>query len=640
MNIERNAGSSSSSEIPALATLEISDSRIDIRARYFRECEAMLSYYLSRGISISDENADEIGELAGFLAAGIDKRDDIPMAVLNRLHRLLSQAIAPALPRTIELMHWDARKNPLLHRWLAPVPTIRSLICITVFFLAAVILALYFGDDPNLYRVSVLSLTGTKFVHVMAFYMGLAGLGSAFSVLYDARTYIVEGTYDPRIGSNYGIRIMLGIVSGMILTQLVAQPEISAATTESSQAGAAASLPYGMPVLALLGGFAAQFVYKGLNRMVDALSSIFEPSRRQELEAKARDVRLEAQQSDMASTADRIAAAVNVFSAVQKNPASATSPEVLGQLLQVAGSTTAGKKATSAISTVLGPAQGLLDKVEGAVQAGKVLAAVVPDGEFKSILNKVGKLEATVSGIKSLAGTGSPFGAAEMLVEAAGSLPEKSAVHGLLSRTVSAFSKVPGVASLAGGPSGLAIAVVLGTARLGGAAYDLWKVRVLDAEFNQNLIPPLPSLPAIARTIFDALPDLAQMLGPGVTDNPAARGDFARRALAAEDDALFAEHGAASGQDFASFAAQLRSFRQLVAGEELAGQLPVEVLEEVGAEDPRALFDAVDEIRGNPQAFAALDQLFLMASKARDDDVALEGMISALGDMKKEGNPK
>lgn len=616
----------------------IYDVEIDVRARYYRECEAMLAFYFSRGISVSAEHADEIGGLAGFLMLGIDKRADIPMASLDRMHRLLADAISPALPRTIELMHWDARNHRLLHRWVAPVPTIRSLVLFRLVSLGAVIASIYFGENSQVYKVSVLSLTGREFFHVITFYLGLAGLGSAFSVLYDARTYVVEGTYDPRIGSNYGIRIILGVVSGMILTQLIAQPEL--ADVGATEGGGVSDIPYGMPILALLGGFASQFVYKGLNRMVEAMSSIFEPSRRDVLAAKVQEAKVAAQKSEMTATADRIAAAASVFSTLQKNPSAAGSPEVLEQLLQVAGSTSAGKKATSAIGTVLGPAQGILQKVEGLVQAGRIFASVVPDGELKSVLNKVARLESTVTGIKNLAETGSPFDASDMLVDLASTLSQRNPLHGVLRQTIGAFGRVPGVTALAGGPSGLAIALVLGTARLGGTAYDLWKVRVLDAEFNQTLIPPSPSHSAMAKTILEALPDLSGPLKAELMDNPAGRGDFAKRALAGQDAALFEAYGAAFGQGFDTFSALLRSFRQLAAGEELIGKLPPDVLTETGAGDERELFDALDEVRGNPQAFAALDQLFLTASNARDDESALEGLISTLRDMEKDESPE
>lgn len=608
----------------------IFDAEVDIRARYFRECEAMLAYYMSRGIVVSKEVSDEIGGLAGYLTIGIDKRDEIPMSALNRLHHLLTDSIKPALPRTIELMHWDSRNNGWLNRNIAPVPAIRRLIVLTIISFATVIAMLFIGEDPTLYKTSMLDLRADDLIHVTLFYAGLAATGACFSVLYDARKYVVEGTYDPRIGSNYGIRILLGIVAGLILTQLIADPKVNVET------GGTGNVPYGMPILALLGGFASQFVYDGLNKMVQAASSIFEPAPEKQIEVAAKEIRVATAESNISSTLERIEATVDTFTEIARDPKKAASPETLGRLLKIAGSSPAAQPAARALGAALGPHRELLDKVEGAIQAGKVLSHVLPGRELRGIVSKLGQLESTVDGIKSLAGAGAQFDAAENLLGVARNLGELDPTRAVLKQAVKAFGGLRGVGTLAMGPTGLAVALILGSARLGGTVYDRWKTRVLGASFTQDLMPPGLPNSGMAKTILEALPDLSGPIGAPLMDNPAALNDFARKAVAGHDDALFAEYGQALGSDRASFDAALGDFRMLAVGEVLQGELPDEVVAAAGADNPQALFDVFDQARGDREAFKAMDELFLAGTNAADDEKALQGLLNGLAAIAEE----
>jgi hypothetical protein len=49
--------------------------------------------------------------------------------------------------------------------------------------------------------------------------IGTAGIGSAFSQLYTASEYLVNGTFDPKYNQIYLIRVALGFIAGAILGQ-------------------------------------------------------------------------------------------------------------------------------------------------------------------------------------------------------------------------------------------------------------------------------------------------------------------------------------------------------------------------------------------------------------------------------------
>lgn len=573
----------------------------------------MLAYCMSRGLTLPKDRLDEIGGLVEFLTLGIDRRYTIPMASLYRMHRLLTESISPALPRSIELLHWDARNNPKLHGF-APVPAVRWLIYATLCFFVFVVVGIVFysfvesgGSDAQVFEV----------FHSTLFLLALAGLGACFSILYDARRHVVEGTYDPRMGSNYWIRILLGIVSGLILTQLLS--EYVEGTT--GEAGTATS--FSLPLLALVGGFASQFVYKALNRIVEALSSIFDPSPQEQVENRAREIRVETAESSLAASTDRMATVIDVVNKIRQDPNEAQNPKVLQQLLSIAGSTTLAVDATK---RVFGSDNRQMSNVENAVAAGKVLATVLPDGGPKSVLSKVTRLATEVKDIKSLAQSGAAFDAIEALATVADELGTDSPVSEIVTDAVRALSRVAGVAN----PAGMAIALVLGTTRLTGVAYDRWKVRILGAAFKQKLMPPGMPNSAAALSILRALPEAAGLLGGQHLDNPAALNSFAQDAIAGRDDELFAKFGAGSGLDAGAFAGIVAAFRQHAVGEALLQDLPQDVIDEAGVEDAAQLFDLFDDARADQGALKAIDQLFLLAANTDKIPGAREGVLTAL----------
>lgn len=300
--------------------LNISDSRIDLPAKIFRECEAMLSHIAERGIEVEPKLFDKLG----VLSVGIKKRHTIPLSALMKLHSELALAIAPALPATAELMLWESRRSTFWG-FLAPVKAIRYLMVFAfvamVIFCSTLIFGgltsrdisqsvLSFGAEivPETERKTLLdsdnkpivdsknnpikiaqgqivldpegkpvlvqntTIDWRKRLMLMIYFLSISGIGASFGALYDARSYVVSGQFDPRF-ANYTIRILLGLISGLLLAQVISEP--LSATESVPDAHTLNSLS--KSVLALLGGFAAQFVYTALKRMVEALESIFKP---------------------------------------------------------------------------------------------------------------------------------------------------------------------------------------------------------------------------------------------------------------------------------------------------------------------------------------------------------------------------
>jgi hypothetical protein len=374
-----------------LYKLDIEDARIDLRARIFRECEAMAAYMASRGFPASETIKDRIG----ILDVGIGRRAEIPMGALLDLHGALSEIIKPAIPRTVELLHWDAHQN----RWwnkLAPVSAIRHLLGATAFFLALFFLAVtILAGNEEAIRAGLFSAGGIGEILSVTLFLGtLAGLGACFSVLYDARKYVVEGTYDPRIGSNYAIRILLGVVSGILLAQIM----LDQVMTQESEARAI----YGATLLALLGGFASQFVYTVLNKLVDAAGSVFEQERAAEMKARERAIIIESQEKSSREQVLRTVAAVGLAAELEAAETPEKRKTVIERLIRTASGTPAMEGVAQAAGAA-GAGLAALDRSAAAVAFGRTVVDLLPPERAQRARAALDTVEAQIRDARVLA---------------------------------------------------------------------------------------------------------------------------------------------------------------------------------------------------------------------------------------------
>lgn len=118
--------------------------------------------------------------------------------------------------------------------------------------------------------------------------LAAAGLGAGFYGLYTAHSYIADQTFDPKYNSIYVVRFVLGLTSGTILgyfgTSLF-HPTSSGFDPKQ----------LGPPVLALVGGYAAEAVSQILQRIADTLVALVKgtnddanAAKKKELEASSK----------------------------------------------------------------------------------------------------------------------------------------------------------------------------------------------------------------------------------------------------------------------------------------------------------------------------------------------------------------
>jgi hypothetical protein len=233
-----------------------------VRAQLTSECQTMIRAALADGLKLPGP----VLEIVGML----DRRrpDDLDLSTLAALYGHLAAMMAPATPAGLRMLQEDQRLHPRLHL-LGPLPSIRYLM------LAAMVFSLvFFGVSllseikPENLAKDIYGMSGLKLMYVLIFLLSASGLGATFGVLFDAYDLVTAGRYDTTYDSLYWTRIGLGLVSGLMLAELL------------PQAANGGSLE--RPLLALLGGFSASVVHRILQRLSGLLEGLFTPESKPE----------------------------------------------------------------------------------------------------------------------------------------------------------------------------------------------------------------------------------------------------------------------------------------------------------------------------------------------------------------------
>ena len=258
----------------------------DMVEHLIREIEAMLEWGLTNGMDIPSELAESFFSILTELrnpSEGKDQAGQEPLSdeiLLNfysddigdlvAIHASLKKIIQPAKPRTVALMYHQ-RRHSKISTILGPIPIIRQLVIMALVFIF-IMYGMSFFKDVTIDNINLSILDDDSFGTVQlknqAFLLACAGLGSVFSCLFLAMRYVTEGTYDPKYNASYWVRIILGLMAGLIMVELI--PESVTKGEGSFMAD------FGKPTMALLGGFSATVVHRLLQKIVDMLGAMID----------------------------------------------------------------------------------------------------------------------------------------------------------------------------------------------------------------------------------------------------------------------------------------------------------------------------------------------------------------------------
>jgi len=155
-----------------------------------------------------------------------------------------------------------------------PLPLVRRMLGLALLSLV-VLLGVSISAAVNTVNMSksLLELSGFPLLMIEAFLVSAASLGACFANLQRINTFISDGTYDPRVQSTYWTRWVMGVISGIVLSQLVYVFYL--AQSGNDQTVGTASVAIGQPILALIGGYSVDFVHGILTRAINSVGNFF-----------------------------------------------------------------------------------------------------------------------------------------------------------------------------------------------------------------------------------------------------------------------------------------------------------------------------------------------------------------------------
>jgi len=230
-----------------------------------RECDAMAKYAFASGIEVSDDDVKTIITFLAGRSPGNEKlsknelEDNIYQLVVA--HNNLAKLVRPATPRDILPLVNESVKSRFW-RFIGPVQLLRRMMFVNILFIIAFMvipLSKYVdgtSGDP-------LHCDGWPLLINELYFLSAAGIGASFFILFKMNHYIVNNKYNPKYESYYWIRLLLGLIAGLILASLI--PEIPLIPEED--------LSLARPTLALLGGFSTVGVYGILESLMNMVKS-------------------------------------------------------------------------------------------------------------------------------------------------------------------------------------------------------------------------------------------------------------------------------------------------------------------------------------------------------------------------------
>ena len=290
--------------------------------RLFRESDAMADHALSRGLAVPATAMVTLSKLESTEWSGNTKVQADDVRRLAVAHKQLSQLVSPATPKSLRVLR-DGSYNSFLPA-LGRVRLTRWLMYISTFLLVAfLVLALQASfEAPE--RTEKLAGSNrlfqavddkTKVVNAL-YLLSASGLGAAFFALHRANRYIAEGTFDQDYESTYWTRFALGVMAGMILALLI---PINGELTK--------------PLLALLGGFSADIVYRILGRLVETLDALVQGSNKEAIAVERREAQARADLAALRSRSQGAEAVLQLKAALAQAADPATVQPLIDQLL-------------------------------------------------------------------------------------------------------------------------------------------------------------------------------------------------------------------------------------------------------------------------------------------------------------------
>jgi hypothetical protein len=261
--------------------------KLSLGEQLIREVDVMMKHAASQGKPLSSTLVRDFqyicnrtGELPNLkVSQGSFKSDGdikINAADMQRLHEIQNQlvaVVAPATPETLMLMEIDKENTWGLFRMFGAVPLERRMLFMAFFCFAGLLSFAFIDGASAMITNPLLNNQRENLILAVFFRLAAAGIGASFYLLYKAKEYIGNNTYDSKYESTYWRDFILGLFSGLILVTF-----FDGNLDKAEQIVSVKSSPaMAVILIAMLGGFSTSVVYEFMTRLVNAITSIFKP---------------------------------------------------------------------------------------------------------------------------------------------------------------------------------------------------------------------------------------------------------------------------------------------------------------------------------------------------------------------------
>ena len=244
------------------------------------------------------------------------QRPGFDITPLARAHQQLVTIVKPAKPETLVLLASEKAKAGWWNI-LGPMPIIRCLIIVAILFLVIFIAVSLSSDVTG--NANVPGDNGLSLLMNELFLLAAAGLGVTFAMLFKANSAIANGTYDPRWEGSYSIKIVSGLIAGLLLAMLIPLPDTNDTFTNI----------FAEPLLALLGGFSSELLFRILNRLLKIVESLVTETAQRQADAQEEIVSLRTKE---ALAQERLSLATRVIK-LQQDTANTAAKDMLKQVI-------------------------------------------------------------------------------------------------------------------------------------------------------------------------------------------------------------------------------------------------------------------------------------------------------------------
>jgi hypothetical protein len=255
----------------------------------FRQCLAMSKFATQRGKTPDSDDLSAVQDYYNLSTTQWDSNDPKRVFKLRSAHEHLSRLVAPALPQTIVTMSGlDSPRSadkttPGIPRtrhdgftWLGSFRLARmmlglALALLPLFIALAMTKGTSIDQSTALFKGEFIDKTLTA-----AYLVTASALGASFAALFKVRRYVENLSYDDQYESSYWVRFVLGLLAGLILSVSLS----NLLPTDNQQ------FKISVPLLALIGGFSSDLVYRILKRLLDAIETLIQGSTSEIIEAE------------------------------------------------------------------------------------------------------------------------------------------------------------------------------------------------------------------------------------------------------------------------------------------------------------------------------------------------------------------